>query len=107
MISLNYPAFLSFNQSAEVANEVTDTDDIQVSNHQQWNHQGGWDNVLNNFRLLIQPIMMLWIIFPWLDILPNSNLLVGLNQLISEINQCHFFFILDNLAYLLIIEFGK
>ncbi|NET68771.1 MAG: hypothetical protein F6K63_32015 [Moorea sp. SIO1G6] len=91
-ISLNYPAFLSLNQSAEVANEVTDTDDIQVINHQQWNYEGGWNNVLNNFRLLIQPIMMLWLIFPWLDILPNSKLGLGLNQLISEINQCQSFF---------------
>ncbi|OLT63508.1 hypothetical protein BJP37_26330 [Moorena bouillonii PNG] len=92
MISLNSPAFLSLKKSTEVANKVRDADDIQVSNHQQWNHKGGWKNVLNNFRLLIQPIMMLWIIFPWLDILPNSNLLLGLNQLISEINQYQFFF---------------
>ncbi|AOW98801.1 IS701 family transposase [Moorena producens PAL-8-15-08-1] len=92
MISLNSPAFLSLNKSTEVANKVKDADDIQVSNHQQWNHKGGWKNVLNNFRLLIQPIMMLWIIFPWLDILPNSKLLLGLNQLISEINQYQFFF---------------
>ncbi|NEO12707.1 MAG: hypothetical protein F6K46_10280 [Moorea sp. SIO3E8] len=92
MISLNSPAFLSLNKSTEVGNKVTDADDIQVSNHQQWNHKGGWKNLLNNFRLLIQPIMMLWIIFPWLYILPNSNLLLGLNQLISEINQYQFFF---------------
>ncbi|NEO80552.1 hypothetical protein [Moorena sp. SIO4G3] len=38
MISLNSPAFLSLNQSPEVAKDVTDTDDVQVSNHQQWNH---------------------------------------------------------------------
>ncbi len=92
MISLNYPAFLSLNKSTEVANKVTVADDIQVSNHQQWNHKGGWKNVLNNFRLLIQPIIILWIIFPGLDILPNSNLLLGLNQLISEINQYQLFF---------------
>ena len=92
MISLNYPAFLSLNKSTEVANKVTVADDIQVSNHQQWNHKGGWKNVLNNFRLLIQPIIILWIIFPGLDILPNSNLWLGLNQLISEINQYQLFF---------------
>ncbi|NEO75989.1 IS701 family transposase [Moorena sp. SIO4G3] len=91
MISLKSPAFLSLNKSPEVENEATDTDDVEVSNHQQWNHEDGWKNVLNNLRLLIQPIMMLWVIFPWLDILPNTNLLLGLNQLIREINQCQTF----------------
>ncbi|NEO01969.1 MAG: IS701 family transposase [Moorea sp. SIO3I7] len=91
MISLKSPAFLSLNKSPEVENEATDTDDVEVSNHQQWNHEDGWKNVLNNLRLLIQPIMMLWVIFPWLDILPNTKLLLGLNQLIREINQCQTF----------------
>ena len=91
MISLNSPAFLSLNQSLEVEHDVVDNTDVQVSNHEQWNHECGWKNVLNNLRLLIQPIMMLWLIFPWLDIFPNSKLLLGFNQLIGEINQCQSF----------------
>jgi len=92
MISLNSPAFVSLKQSPEVASLGTDTNDVQVSNHQQWNHEAGWKSVLNNLRLLIQPIMMLWLILPWLDILPNRKLLLGLNQLISDINQFQLFF---------------
>ncbi len=86
MISLNSPAFVSLNQSPEVASLDTDTYDVQVSNHQQWNHEDGWKSVLNNLRLLIQPIMMLWLI------LPSRKLLLGLNQLISDINQFQPFF---------------
>ncbi|NEP08995.1 MAG: IS701 family transposase [Symploca sp. SIO2C1] len=52
----------------------------------------GWKSVLNNLRLLIQPLMMLWLILPWLDILHNRKLLLGLNQLISDINQFQPFF---------------
>jgi hypothetical protein len=45
------------------------------TSHPQWNHQTGWKNVLNNLRLIIQPSLLLWLIFPWLEIFPNSSLL--------------------------------
>jgi hypothetical protein len=53
----------------------------------QWNHQTGWRNVLNNFRLIIQLTLLLWLIFPWLEIFPNSSLLLGLYRLIHTMNQ--------------------
>ena len=34
-----------------------------------WNHQHGWKNTLNNFRLIIQPVIILWQIWPWLELL--------------------------------------
>ena len=60
--------------------------------HQQWNHEGGWKNILNNLRLIIQPTLLLWLIYPWLDIFPNSNLLFGFNNLIAAINQSQPFY---------------
>jgi hypothetical protein len=47
----------------------------------------GWKNILNNFRLIIQPTLSLWLIFPWLEIFPNSHLLLGLHRLIHTMNQ--------------------
>jgi hypothetical protein len=85
MISLNSQSFLALN-SAELADEKPKTT-LNFTSHPQWNHQIGWKNVLNNFRLIIQPSLLLWLIFPWLEIFPNSYLLLGLHRLINTMNQ--------------------
>jgi len=91
MISLNSQAFLSLNHKNITENRaVNNSADFSI--HQQWNHEGGWKNTLNNLRLIIQPTLLLWLIYPWLDIFPNSNLLLGFNHLIAAINQCQPFY---------------
>src|SRR4028118_780065 len=87
MISLNSPAFLRLKQSRQIETEVQENRDINFSNHKQWNHQPGWKNTLNNLRLMIQPLLLFWLMIPWLDILPNSKLLLGFNHLIAAMNQ--------------------
>jgi SRSO17 transposase len=87
MISLNSPAFLSLNQSRQIQPKRKENNYVDFSNHQQWNHQTGWKNTLNNLRLIIQPLFLFWLIYPWLDIFPNSGLLLGFNRLISAMNQ--------------------
>ena len=90
MISLNTQVFLSLKSSSftksEASQEPSQTN-IDWTSHPQWNNQIGWKNVLNNVRLLIQPSILLWLIFPWLEIFPNSSLLLGLHNLIDSINQ--------------------
>ena len=90
MISLNTQVFLSLNSSS-LTEHQTSQEASQINpdwlSHPQWNHQIGWKNVLNNIRLLIQPSFLLWLIFPWLEIFPNSSLLLGLHNLIDSINQ--------------------
>ncbi|QOV23664.1 IS701 family transposase [Anabaenopsis elenkinii] len=85
MISLNSPAFLSLNQSHQLAPNILEISAVDFSVHQQWNHQTGWKNTLNNLRLIVQPFLLFWLIYPWLDVFPNSKLL-GFNQLISVMN---------------------
>jgi hypothetical protein len=87
MISLNSPAFLSLNQSYQVETKVQDSKPKPFSAHQQWNHHSGWKNTLNNLRLIVQPLFLFWLIYPWLDIFPNPHLLLGFNQLVSAMNQ--------------------
>jgi len=87
MISLNSPALLGLNKSRQIETEVQENSDVDFSNHQQWNHECGWKNTLNNLRLIAQPLLLFWLIYPWIHIFPNSNLLLGFNQLISEMNQ--------------------
>jgi len=87
MISLNSPAFLGLNPSRQIETEVQENSSVDFSNHQQWNPECGWKNTLNNRRLIIQPVLLFWLIYPWLDILPNSKLVFGFNHLIAAINQ--------------------
>ena len=87
MISLNSPAFLSLNQSGQISTKIKENNSVNFSDHQQWNHDSGWKNSLNNLRLVVQPLLLFWLIHPWLDILPNNNLCLGFNQLIGVMNQ--------------------
>ncbi len=87
MISLNSQAFLALEQSAQIETEVRKSNSVDFANHQQWNHETGWKNVLNNLRLITQPLFLLWSISPWLDVFPNSNLLLGFNHLIRTMNR--------------------
>lgn len=91
MISLNSPAFLSLNQSCQSATEIQHPT-VDFSSHQQWNHQRGWKNALNNLRLIIQPTLALWLISPWLDVFPNPYLLLGFHDLIHVMNQFQLYF---------------
>ncbi|CDN14591.1 Mobile element protein [Richelia intracellularis] len=51
MISLNSPVLLALNQSYQVKTDLRLINShIDFSNHQQWNHECGWKNVLNNLR---------------------------------------------------------
>lgn len=90
MISLSSPPFLSLNQAHKIETEVEDSiciDCVDFSNHKQWNHDSGWKNTLNNLRLIVQPLLLFWLIYPWVNIFPNSDLLLGFNHLISTMNQ--------------------
>ncbi|MDH6103126.1 IS701 family transposase [Umezakia ovalisporum] len=87
MISLNSPVFLGFNESRQLDTDPQKNSDVDFSNHPQWNHDSGWKNTLNNLRLIIQPLLLFWLIYPWLTISPNSHLLPGFHHLITAINQ--------------------
>jgi SRSO17 transposase len=89
MISLSSPAFLSLNLGNEAQSPTqSNANAVDFSIHQQWDCKSGWKNTLNNLRLVIQPIILFWLIHPWLEIFPNSNLLLGFNHLIEAMNQC-------------------
>ncbi|MEN9520093.1 MAG: hypothetical protein RLZZ381_2681 [Cyanobacteriota bacterium] len=52
--------------SSQVSESVVD-----FTFHPQWSDREGWKTTLNNFRLIIQPTILFWMIMPWLDIFPN------------------------------------
>lgn len=89
MVSLGTPAFLSLQQS--VIGDVPDSaSSPNFSNHQDWHHSDGWKHCLNNLRLIIQPLILLWSIYPWVKIFPNRELLLGFHQLIAIVNRFYF-----------------
>ncbi len=94
MIALNSQPFISLNQPNEIKVEAEENHCVSVNSHshKQWNHQGGWKNTLNNIRLIIQPMFIFWMIYPWLEVFPSSNLFMGFNDLIAAINQSKFFY---------------
>ena len=75
MISLSSPAFLAVHQSNQIQTDSQKSNKLDFSNHQQWNHDSGWKNVLNNLRLVVQPLLSFWLIYPWLDIFPLFQLI--------------------------------
>jgi len=87
MTSLNSPAFLALNQSDQIPRSSKENSSVDFSNHKQWNQESGWKNTLNNLRLILQPFLLFWLIYPWVEIFPNSDLLMGFNHLISAMNQ--------------------
>ena len=86
MVSLNSQPFLSLNQ-LQTSKIDKKKNSVDFSIHQQWDCGRGWKNTLNNLRLILQLTLVLWLIFPWLEVFPNSKLLLGFNHLISLINQ--------------------
>lgn len=86
MISLNTEALVSLNSDNLPQSQAFNTN-TECRSHPQWNSPTGWKNVLNNVRLLVQPSLVLWLIVPWLEVFPNSYLLLGLHHLIDSINQ--------------------
>ncbi|WP_144054258.1 hypothetical protein [Pleurocapsa sp. PCC 7319] len=64
--------------------------------HRPWRgnlaNKDGASSTLNNFRLIIQPTVLFWMIVPWLEVFPNRSLLLGFHQLIAVMNQFYFSF---------------
>jgi len=91
MVSLEALVILRIQQS-----ELGETEEhnltIKTLEHPDWNLVKNWKNVLNNLRLLTQPLLMFHLIEPWLDSLPNYHLLLGFNALLAELSQFQFYF---------------
>ena len=55
--------------------------------HPRWDHSKGWNNLLNNLRLIIQPYIFFYLINPWLSIFPIPSFSDNFATLISFMNQ--------------------
>lgn len=80
-------AFLMVSLFADAFNDICPIAHQQFAQHPWWNNQSGWKNVLNNLRLVIQPL----ICFNWLkrslEVFPVTSLEAGFEQLMHQMNQ--------------------
>lgn len=54
--------------------------------HSWWNHGNGWNSILNNLLLIIQPERIFNLIKPWLKVIKISELYEGFSKLIRITN---------------------
>ncbi len=59
----------------------------QFTQHPWWNHQSGWKNLLNNLRLIIQPLICFNWLKRWLEVFPIASLEAGFERLTQHMNQ--------------------
>ncbi|MFN6566775.1 IS701 family transposase [Dendronalium sp. ChiSLP03b] len=57
--------------------------------HPLWDESYGWKNILNNLRLIIQPLILFNLIKPWLKVFSIPQLSTGFSDLISIMNTLH------------------
>jgi SRSO17 transposase len=57
--------------------------------HPLWDEKFGWKNILNNLRLIVQPIILFNLIKPWLNVFSIPQLHSGFSYLISIMNTLH------------------
>ena len=55
--------------------------------HPDWREFNSWKNSLNNWRIMIQPMILFCSILPWLNIIKSLDLLRGFNYLLGVANQ--------------------
>jgi SRSO17 transposase len=85
LVSLHAQALSTLNQSLS---SISSTGlGLLLSEHDQWNQQTGWKNLLNNLRLVIQPFVIFNLMKSWLNIFPLPQLHAGLNRLIAFMNR--------------------
>lgn len=61
----------------------------RFSQHQGWDVNTGWKNILNNLRLILQPYVFYCLLLPWLRVFDIPALHHGFQQLTSIMNTFH------------------
>jgi SRSO17 transposase len=79
-------AYLLISLYSEHLNPCQKTPKI-FTEHQLWNEQTGWKNLLNNLRLIIQPFIDFNRMKRWLKVFPIPQLSLGFSRLISLMNR--------------------
>ena len=89
MVSLQSKIFKGADARQQVSSTL-DKLEAKFRQHQWWNEGQGWKNILNNLRLIIQPIIFFHLITPWLKVFQIPTLKQGFFHLINIMNKFSF-----------------
>lgn len=79
-------AFLMVSLFADQFNDSCPLAHQQFVQHPWWDNQRGWKNLLNNLRLIIQPLICFNWLKRWLEVFPIASLQGGFEQLTQKMN---------------------
>lgn len=79
-------AFLMVSLFADQFNDACPLAHQQFVQHPWWDNQSGWKNLLNNLRLIIQPLICFNYLKRWLKVFPIAALHLGFAQLTRQVN---------------------
>jgi SRSO17 transposase len=79
-------AFLMVSLFADQFNDSCPLAHQQFVQHPWWDNQSGWKNLLNNLRLIIQPLICFNWLKRWLEVFPLVPLQTGFEQLTHKMN---------------------
>ena len=79
-------AYLLVSLHGEQLLKLPPQSESKFSSHSWWNDKSGWNNILNNLRLLIQPFVFFNLIKPWLKVFKIPELYQGFLKLQRIIN---------------------
>jgi hypothetical protein len=80
-------AFLMVSLFAEPFNDSCPLAHQHFVRHPWWNNQSGWKSLLNNLRLIIQPLVCFNWLKRWLEVFPITSLQFGFERLIAKMNR--------------------
>ncbi|BAZ29420.1 transposase [Cylindrospermum sp. NIES-4074] len=80
--------FFGMNQTESLGHDYPDKDLLlKLRRHPWWHNISGWNNCLNNLRLLLQPYIYYCLIKPWITLFNNHYLQLGFQWLIQIMNE--------------------
>ncbi len=80
-------AFLMVSLFADAFNDACPIVHQSFAQHPWWSNQSGWKHLLNNLRLIIQPLICFNWLKRWLQVFPIASLETGFEQLTDQMNQ--------------------
>ena len=88
MVSLYSKALNSSEETGSgTAEPNLDNTISKFATHKWWDTGIGWKNLLNNLRLIIQPLVLFNLLKPWLEVFSIPQLSFGFLQLIALMNS--------------------
>jgi SRSO17 transposase len=88
LVSLQSPVFAALG-STQASTPPT----LPLQQHPAWTADTGWKHLLNNLRLLLQPLVCASLLLPWLQLVPLPHLRAGLQDLCALMNTVHLAFL--------------